>query len=580
MMTSVINWVIVLELLFQGMTVNSVLDEMALRISVGLARKSVTNPAKWACKYRKMSKPFPGNWSFKYHPWLEEMHNSKAEMNIGRKAAQLGFTEWAMNLTFFKIDIEGRDVLYVLPNKTPDATDFTAGRFNPALELSPHLAMLFTNVDNVGHKRAGSNNLYVRGSQSRAGLKSVPIGFIVLDEVDEMNQDNVPLALQRSSGQMDYQALLISTPTREGIGIDGYYQNSTQEHFFFRCPGCNRYIELTYPESLVITAEALDDPRLKDSHIICSKCKKILNHSEKPDWLANNQWVIGKSGFEARGFHVSQLYSYTVQPHEIAIYSILSKTSIPHEVELYNSKLGQPRTPAGSTVTDSDLKKCTKSYKNGELRSNRVVTMGVDVGVRFNHLQITEWFVPDQLISGDLNVESRARVLYAGKHPDFKTLDKFMDIYGINMCVIDAQPERRLAFEFAQRFWGRVKMCFYNHAQQGKLIHESENPEPIITVDRTFYLDMSLGRFKAGTIIIPEDIGTEYWNHIKAPARLYRIPDPQKASRTIRSIIQPQVLAYYVSDRDDHYAHANNYAEIALPLAIASGQSQSISAPI
>jgi phage terminase large subunit GpA-like protein len=131
------------------------------------------------------------------------MHDSEAELNVGQKSAQMGYTETVLNITFYNIDVRNIDCLYVLPAKTPDASDFSAARFDPALELSPHLSKIFSEVKNVGHKRAGTTNLYIRGSRSRAGLKSVPVGFIVLDELDEMTQENVRWLLkERRSGQL------------------------------------------------------------------------------------------------------------------------------------------------------------------------------------------------------------------------------------------------------------------------------------------------------------------------------------------------------------------------------------------
>ena len=97
-------------------------------------RRSVTSTSRWAQQYRVMGKPFPGQWGFTHHPWLKQMHDDLAEMIIGQKAAQMGYTEVALNKTFKAIDIDGESVLYVLPANTPDANDFSTARFDPALE--------------------------------------------------------------------------------------------------------------------------------------------------------------------------------------------------------------------------------------------------------------------------------------------------------------------------------------------------------------------------------------------------------------------------------------------------------------
>jgi phage terminase large subunit GpA-like protein len=193
---------------------------MKRRIQIGLQRKAVTSCSAWAMTYRIMGTPYPGKWTFTHHPWLKEMHDSESEMIVGQKAAQLGYTEFALNLAFYYIDIKATDVLYVLPSKTPDASDFSASRFDGALELSQHLTDLFSDVKNVGHKRAGAVNMYVRGSKSRPGLKSIPVGLVILDEVDEFEQKNIPLAMERLSGQVERKIAMLSTPTIEERGIN------------------------------------------------------------------------------------------------------------------------------------------------------------------------------------------------------------------------------------------------------------------------------------------------------------------------------------------------------------------------
>jgi len=117
---------------------------LAEKITSGLKRKSVTKCSAWAEAYRVMGEPFPGPFSFKHHPWVKELHDCESEMMIGQKAAQMGYTEVALNKTFYNIDIHGRSCLYVLPKSNPDAGDFSTARFDPALELSPHLQNLFS----------------------------------------------------------------------------------------------------------------------------------------------------------------------------------------------------------------------------------------------------------------------------------------------------------------------------------------------------------------------------------------------------------------------------------------------------
>lgn len=541
------------------------------RISSGLKRRSITKPSEWAETYRVMPN---GPWRFKYHPWLKEMHDSENQFNVGMKAAQMGFTETMLNLAFYTIDVKGKDCLYVLPSKTPDASDFSSSRFDGALELSDYLSKLFSDVKNVGHKRAGAANLYIRGSQSRSGLKSIPVSTLILDEVEEMVQENIPLAFERQSGQLFDEKItwLISTPTIPNKGIHKYFKQSTQESFFFRCPSCSKLINLTFPESLVITAEDGLDPRLKDTHLICKECKAVLPHETKSSWLKDAYYVPAYPDRDSRGFTVNQLYSSAIRPHEFALSYFKGLTNPADETEFFNSKLGTTHIVDGARVTDEQIEIAMRSgqFRITDPVKPGLITMGVDVG-KWLHYEIDLWLPSSNVTpSMDMNMLTDCRVLKIGKVKHFEELDELMRSNYVLHCVIDANPERRKAFEFAMRFNGLVKLCFYGRGINGKQIKiNTTDSEPTIQVDRTSWLDLSLGRFKNKSIILPLDTPLEYKEHIKALIRVY---DKDSNGNPVGS--------YEKGDNDeDHFSHARNYAEIALPFALSMGTAQSIKGP-
>lgn len=525
------------------------------RIQAGLGRKSISKPSEWAMKYRIMGDTFPGPWTFRYHPWLREMHDTKSEHNCGQKCAQVGYSETMLNTVFYTMDIENVNCLYVLPNKTPDAKDFSASRFDPALELSPYIGRMFTNVNNIGHKQAGATNLYIRGSQSRSGLKSVPCGLVVLDERDEMNKKNVALAMERTSGQRHKKIWEISTPTIPGKGINTIFAKSTQEHFFFPCPSCSKQIEFTFPACINITAEDVNDPSIKDSHYICPLCKVLLPHEAKPDFLEPGQWVA-KSVAAVRGFYVNQMYSSTVSPVQLATKYLNGQFDPASEQEFYNSALGLPHTVKGAKVTDEIIDGCIENFNTlHSYNETRLITMGVDVGARL-HIEIDEWDILHECEPIDINIHARPRCIWYGTVPEFQDLTKLMADYSVRFCILDANPERRAAYNFVLAHRGRAKICFYGNGVQGRSLTQTQNIEESVTVDRTSWLDLSMGRYHRGKqgILLPKNIDLEYRMHIKALARSY-YQDKNGNS----------VARYEIEDSaQDHYAHARNYSEIAL----------------
>jgi hypothetical protein len=541
--------------------------ELALRqqISAGLSRRAITSCSKWAEKCRVMAgESFPGPWTFKYHPWTRDMHDSDAGLNVGQKSAQMGYTETMLNRAFYSMDIRGTDVLYVLPSRTPDASDFSASRFDPAIENSPHLTRMFSDTKNVGHKRAGSANLFIRGGRARGGLKSIPVGLLVLDEADEMPKKNIPLAFERLSGQLKKEIWVISTPTIPGFGINELYKESTQNHFFFKCPCCSRFTEFTFPESLVITADFHADEKVKDSHLICQLCKGVLPHERKTEYFVGSEWVPTHTDKDAVGWYINQMYSATVEPWQIAQSYLKGQYNEGDEQEFWNSKMGLAHQVKGAGVTDEDIADCRKGYKSLETRPGGLVTMGVDVG-KWLHYEVDQWQVGSGA-GADLNMNSKCRMIKFGKVLHFEDLIGLMMKYGVLFCVIDSQPERRKALEFAMKMYGRVRLCNYEQGIVGKNIHLTSDEEAEVKVDRTSWLDLSLGRFRNRTIHIPMDTDLEYCEHIKAQVRVYR-----------KDRHENNVGMYLTADnKEDHYGHARNYSEIALPLAAGLSVSQNI----
>jgi len=542
---------------------NNVLQEMRERFKTGLNRRAIQSCSVWAETYRVMGKPFPGNYSFKYHPWTREMHDSTAEFNVGMKAAQMGFTETVLNVCFYSIDILSEDVLYVLPNAKPDAANFSASRFDAALELSDHLRLLFSDVQNVGHKRAGSANMFIRGSGARTGLKSISTPVVILDELEEMVQENIPLAFERASGQLeaDRRTWMISTPRVHKGGIHKYFLQSTQDHFFFKCPCCSRQTELLYPDCLTIIGESEDDPRIQESYYMCKECNGALNHSTKFEWLQSGVWVPSYFGRSLRGWQIPQMYSTTLSPVALAKTHFKALRDPAQETELWNSKMGLPHEVKGARVTDGEIADCLHEYKLKTSSDMPFVTMGVDVGTLL-HIVITGWNIGVNA-NEDVNAASISRVLWTGTREKFEDLDFLMQQFQIRCCVIDANPERRMAMNFASRHPGRVWLCFYGRDIKGRVINQNEEASTI-TVDRTSWLDASLGRFRNNSTILPMDLTEDWKEQIKAQVRVYRLDRDGNS------------VAGYESTGDDHFGHAWNYNEIALPIGYAVGENQNI----
>jgi len=544
------------------------LAELKRSIADGLVGESLTSCFRWATKRRIIpdivtNEPKP--YSSRLHPWVVELHDTQAPFNYAMKGAQLGVTEVAINRAFYLIDQMKRDVLYVLPTSLT-ATDFSKARFSVALKNSPYLSGIFTDTNTVSLKQAGTRNLYIRGSRGDSNLVSIPVSELILDEVDRMDQKQVWLALERLSGQMKKCVWGISTPTIPNYGIHKLFNQGTQEHFVFQCPRCSKWTQLIWPDCIEIIGDSIYDPRVNESFLKCRECKGRLEHRQKPEWLGQGLWKVfaENANPDFRSFAINQLYSFTVTPGEIVVAHFRGLGDEAANKEFHNSKLGLPFIGEGAQVLDEQLDSAvsrgghTNETKGLRPRfaGERLITLGVDQG-KWSYWVACEWFV-DRL-SSDLNVAARCKVLAVGKfyEDQWHLLDELMAEWQVSACVMDADPEINEARRFAKKYEGFVWLCRYRRGKVGKeiAITEEETGAPLATVDRTNWLSASLGRFRTNRVDLPADVPMEFREHIKALVRTYERDD------------MGNPVATYVETGPDHFAHAFNYGEIALPLA-------------
>lgn len=536
-------------------------------ITEGLKAKTFSRCSNWVSRCRKIPSLIDPttieSFSYKYHPWMVGMLDCKHPHCASQKGAQLAISEVALSIAFHKIIIEKKATLYGLPNQKPDASDFSVTRFDTAMDYSPYLKARFQKTKNIGLKIAGNVPLYIRGSRGSSQFKSIPVHCVILDEVDEMSPEAVAKAKERLSGQFTQNFWELSTPSIDGYGINATFEKSSQDFFAFKCPCCSRQTNLIFPDCLVVTAEYSTDPSIKNSHLICKECKKKLNHAEKHIFLANGRWQQTFTQRNIEGFHISQMYSSTVHPWQLATSYLDSLTNPADEQEFYNSKLGLPRIVAGAKISEVDIQNAITATRNGDLDllKGSFVTAGIDVGKEL-HIVIARWKFPMDI--RDVNMDAQAQIIWIGKIKSDKTggfpdLDKILKTYKPHHTVIDALPERTSSIAFVRRYFGLATACYYNHNVSGKELSTLVENESI-TCNRTAWLDTSLGRFQTkGRILLPADTPQEFKDHLMNLVRKYK-----KTSNG-------ETIVKYVNTGPDHFGHALNYAEIALKRAAEHG---------
>lgn len=473
------------------------------------------------------------SFSYRRHEYLIEPYQDNHPWLVEQKAAQLGLTSKAMLRAAYGARYENmRGILYLFPSKT-DVTEFSKGRITPLIEDNPDtIGQWVKDTDAANIKRIANCFLYLRGMQSRVGLKSVPADFIVFDELDEAPQSNITMALQRMAHSEFKRVHMLSNPTLPDFGINKEFKQTDQRFWMLRCKKCNGWtcMEDTFPNCL----------HQRPNGEVIRLCQVCKDGELDP---ADGKWVPKRPAVtEKRGYHYSQLFSTFVTPVEILIQFMTTNNLS----DFYNLVVGQAYVSAENRLSVEQVLALAEAYGNYE-SSDTESFMGVDVG-KVLHVVVS------RMNSATKPPSKTAEVIHIGRYKDWSDIHTMMKKFKISRAVVDALPETRNARELAMAFPGRVFLCYYSEHQKGE--HLWNDDAFTVTVNRTESLDASHKELLKQLVTLPsEQLETTqlFAKHCHAIAK--------KLEKNEDTGLEKYV---YVSLEDeDHFRHAFNYDTIA-----------------
>lgn len=299
-------------------------NEYTIAFLEGLAPDPLMTVSQWADKFRYLSQKAsaePGRWRTKRTPYLREVMDclspsSPIQRVVLMAGAQVGKTETGNNWLGFVIHYSPAPILLVQP--TVDmAKRLSKQRIAPMIDETPVLR------DRIAESRArdSGNTLLVKeflggvmvltGANSAVGLRSMPVKYCFMDEVDafpsdvEGEGDPLKLAERRTTTFARRKIYICSTPTIKDVSrIEREYLASDQRRFHVPCPHCGhedwiRWANIKWDD---------DDP--KTARLLCESCGCLIEEHHKTKMLANGKWIAGVEGDGlTAGFHLSSLYS-------------------------------------------------------------------------------------------------------------------------------------------------------------------------------------------------------------------------------------------------------------------------------
>jgi phage terminase large subunit GpA-like protein len=282
--------------------------------------------SEWSDAHRVLvsrSAAEPGQYRTSRTPYLRDIMDdlsarSPIRVVIFKKAAQIGASEAGNNWIGYVIDQAPGPMLLVQP--TVDlAKRYSRQRIEPLIEASDRLKVKVapSKMREPGNtmlmKEFVGGILVITGANSAVGLRSMPVRYLFLDEVDaypgdvEEEGDPVQLAEARTrTFGLRSKSLQTSTPKMKGTSrISHAYANTDQRKYFVPCPLCH-------------TDQVLEFDRLRwqpgkfDTVAYqCVACQGLIPEHHKTSMLADGEWRATVSDTDpfVHGYQLSALYS-------------------------------------------------------------------------------------------------------------------------------------------------------------------------------------------------------------------------------------------------------------------------------
>jgi phage terminase large subunit GpA-like protein len=383
--------------------------------------------SSWADQHRMLSQKAsaePGRWRTERTPYLREIldclsSNSPVQRVVFMAGAQVGKSETGNCWLGYVIHHAPGPMLLVQPT-VDTAKRFSKQRLAPMIEETPILhERIAANASRDGGnsmmtKEFQGGVLIITGANSAAGLRSMPVRYLFLDEVDaypsdvDGEGDPVQLAEKRTTTFSRRKVYLCSTPTIKDVSrIEREFNTSDQRRYFVPCPDCGhkqwlRWAQIKWHD---------DDPQT--ACYACEECGVLIEERHKSEMLAAGEWrPTAASDGRTAGFHLSSLYSPLGWKSwsEIVAEFLQAKSDAALLKTFVNTVLGETwEEDYSAKLGASDLQQRVEFYQAG-VAPARVLAVTAGVDVQDNRLAVSlygwgqgeeSWAIDHMEIFGD-----------------------------------------------------------------------------------------------------------------------------------------------------------------------------------
>ncbi|KZL02647.1 phage terminase large subunit family protein [Pseudovibrio sp. Ad26] len=385
----------------------------------GLAPDPALTVTQWADAKRYLSSKGaaePGKYASSRTPFMRAIMDALspshwAQKIIFAKSAQVGATEAGINWIGHTMEVAPAPFLAVQANETT-AKRFSRQRVDPMIEATPTIREIVAPAKSRDsgntqlEKSYPGGHLFIAGGNSAAGLRSMPIRYVHLDEVDaykdDLDEEGDPVTLAEARTHTfgrRKKIYISSTPTIKGASrIEAEFELSDQNRYFVPCPHCLGLQVLKFerlkwdwgsPRSVCYLCEHCDQP-------IEERFKTwMMDPANGACWQPTADPELIRKAHEAGivGFHISGLYS----PIGWLSWEAIARSWEAAQGKdallkaFKNTTLGETWEEQGEAPDWQKLYERRETFKLGTVpHGGLVLTMGVDVQ-RTGRLEADIW---------------------------------------------------------------------------------------------------------------------------------------------------------------------------------------------
>lgn len=410
--------------------------------------------------------------SFSNHKFLIDLYLDENANTVIKKSAQCGVSEYAIALSMYFASVLDATVLYLFPTQK-HVGDFVQQRCDPAINSSPLLQSLSSKTkgikvtNKVGLKKINNGFIYYRGMKSEVDLISVPADILFVDEFDQCDIQNLPLAEERLAASHLRWKRKFSTPIFVGGPIDKEYESSDKRVWMIQCKHCNQFQHLDWYKHFVKeykgldiqgskfltyiprddkfdieTFEALAGPNWEDTNkIMPHDLRPICQYCNKPlERLSDGEWTSEYPSREKHGWHITRLYSPTKSVASLYHDFMDAQNSVSKIANFHRMALGEAYDSIGDGFSRGTLELIAANYDPlnfWDYDEDCVTTCGVDVGAMF-HIQVSR------------RINGVRYLFYKNAVKDKQDVFEILRRFNVTICVIDVMPETRIAKEIRE----------------------------------------------------------------------------------------------------------------------------------